>query len=120
MKCPYCSKDAELTTGEEVYPFSRGLGSKKFWVCWDCDARVGCHNGTDKALGTMANEELREWRKTAHSTFDSSWKNGKINRSIAYKRLSKNIGLKEKDCHIGLFDISMCKKVVEVCLCGLI
>lgn len=47
--------------------------------------------------------------------FDPIWKSGQRSRSDAYSWLAHNLGIKKRDCHIGLFDIVMCRKVVEVC-----
>lgn len=114
--CPYCKREAELTTGEYIYPSCKSLKDIKIYVCWDCDARVGCHKKTGEPLGTPANEELREWRKMAHATFDPIWIKGKLTRKEAYAKLSNEMNIHKDDCHIGHFDINMCKKVIEVCL----
>jgi hypothetical protein len=34
---------------------------------------VGCHKGTTKPLGRLADAELREWKKRAHAAFDPVW-----------------------------------------------
>lgn len=43
VKCDYCGKDAELVTGDVIYPHRSDLAPLKFWRCEDCEAYVGCH-----------------------------------------------------------------------------
>lgn len=115
MECPYCNKTAKLVDSEYIYGQGHNYG--KMYVCQDfprCDTYVGCHKGTISALGRLANKELREWKKKAHAVFDASWKSKKMRRASAYKKLADKLGIKAVDCHIGLFDVEMCKKVLEV------
>ena len=67
--CNYCGKPAQLHGGKDVYPHRKDLVERKFWVCWSCDAWVGCHLGGngEEPLGELANEELRAARISAHS-----------------------------------------------------
>lgn len=90
--------------------------------CSDCDAYVGVHKNTDRALGRLANKELREAKKLAHRHFDSLWKRAvdkgrskKEARGAAYQWLSDQLGTPKEYTHIGMFDIDLCKRVVEVC-----
>ena len=113
-KCPYCG-------GQVVHVNSRKVYSKDFgmmYKCedWVCDSYVGCHQDRpDIALGTLANKATRYWRKQAHAHFDPLWKEKMMTRKEAYKFLREALNLKEKDCHIGHFDIYRCKDVIEVC-----
>ena|SRR6185436_16243445 len=108
MICPYCLNESEWVENKEVYGKNYGR-SVMIYLCRRCDAYVGCHNNTRKALGTMANRELRDWRKKAHAIFDPLWKDGKMNRDKAYGKLRKQFGY---DVHIGESDIETCKKIV--------
>lgn len=114
VKCDYCGADARLTYGWEVYPHRPDLFSKSFYVCTPCDARVGCHPGTTNALGRLANAELRGAKQAAHAAFDPLWRSGKLKRKDAYYRLSKALGIPFGDCHIGMFDVETCHRVVAV------
>ena len=114
MTCPYCSEPAALVTGEAIYPHRPDLYTKKFWRCAPCDAHVGCHPGSEKALGRLADAELRRAKMQAHAVFDPLWKSGKYSRSGAYQMLAHKLGLKKADCHIGMFDVDQCKRVIEV------
>ena len=118
--CPYCQKKAELTDSAEVYG---GRSYGLIWLCRPCWAYVGVHKGTTTPLGRLANAELREWKKRAHAHFDPLWKR-KIEREgclkskargSGYKWLANELGIAVKDCHIGMFDIDTCKRVIEVC-----
>lgn len=113
VKCQYCNRDAILTSSQAVYN-RPGFGD--IWLCSgypSCDAYVGTHrDGTPK--GSLANKELRMWRKNAHTVFDAIWKSGKTTRTKAYKWLSSQMGLDPKYTHIGMFDIDQCKQVIKL------
>ena len=130
--CPYCGNPARLVNGSEIYKFRKDLAFLKFWKCGPCDSYVGCHkqgaivqtesgnvvsDGT-MPLGRLANAELRKAKSDAHMAFDVFWKyednKGKARRD-AYKRLARALGIKFTECHIGSFDVAMCKRVLAVC-----
>lgn len=51
--------------GDVIYKRRPDLKDKNFFLCVDCNAYVGCHkNGSP--LGTVANENLRKMRSSAH------------------------------------------------------
>jgi len=118
--CPYCYNDSDYIDSALIY------GGKSFGMiyhCRPCDAYVGVHRGTNRALGRLANKELRECKKAAHSYFDPLWKSKmkshkmqkNVARGLAYKWLSKKMELPEELTHIGMFDVEQCKKVIEFC-----
>lgn len=128
--CPYCSCKAPLVSGLEVYPHRRDLWPKRFYLCKPCDAWVGCHppstaegggqgDGT-VPMGRLANAELRLAKQAAHAAFDPLWTGAKTGRGkarrAAYKLLAERLGIHVNDCHIGMFDVAQCARVVEVCL----
>jgi hypothetical protein len=110
--CPYCQGPAKLTTGQELYRHRQDLRKALFWNCRACRAYVGCHRGTTKPLGTLANLELRKARGRAHEAFDPIWKGGAMSRTQAYEWLSKRLDL--PSCHIAQMDLSQCELVVRV------
>jgi hypothetical protein len=121
--CPYCNAPAYLVTGDVIYPWRKDLAHKKFWKCTACvDAYVGCHPGTDNPLGRLADAKLRLAKSHAHAVFDPLWE-AKVAggmakseaRSRGYQWLAKELGIEAKDCHIGMFDVETCHKVVTVC-----
>lgn len=116
MKCRYCEKEADLVGGDVIYPHRPDLREKKFYLCAPCNAYVGCHKGTDKAMGRLANAELRKAKMAAHAHFDPIWKTDETTtRRQAYKWLAEQLEIPTKQCHIGYFDLDMCNKVVQVC-----
>lgn len=118
--CNYCHQPAKLVTGKTVYPHRPDLFDKQFWECAPCNARVGCHKPNkgygdgSRPLGRLANAELRAAKSAAHSAFDPIWQKGLKNRGSAYAWLSDHLGIDPKTCHIGEFDVDMCKRVVEI------
>lgn len=112
--CDYCGRRAELVDSKVIYGKDFG---HKCYLCRPCLAYVGCHKGTDKPLGRLANAELREWKKRAHEAFDPLWKYGRFRgyRDAAYSWLAKRMGLPVEETHIGMFDIDQCKRVVSIC-----
>ncbi|MDY6884041.1 MAG: zinc-finger-containing protein [Pseudomonadota bacterium] len=115
--CHYCKAPAKLTNGKSIYPHRRDLHKLKFWQCQPCDAYVGCHrNGDGTApLGRLANAELRKAKSAAHRAFDPMWRDGKVKRTEAYRWLAEQLEIDVKQCHIGMFDVEMCERVIEIC-----
>lgn len=114
MKCPYCGSDTKFIDSKEIYGKSYGM----VWACINypkCDAYVGVHKGTDKPLGRLANAELRKYKNKAHAIFDPIWQDRKMSRKEAYAWLASQLGLPVNETHIGMFDVDMCIKVIEVC-----
>lgn len=114
LLCPYCNVDAPLVGGDQIYPHRPDLWHKHFYKCPQCGAYVGCHPGSTRALGRMANAELRTAKSNAHAFFDRLWKNGSMSRRQAYAWLSKAMGIPETETHIGMFDVDQCRRVVEL------
>jgi hypothetical protein len=115
VACDYCGDPAMLATGEQIYPHRPDHAHLVFWRCVPCDAYVGCHkNSNAKPLGRLANKELRAWKQRAHAAFDPYWKSGRLKRGDAYARLAKTLGIPQSECHIGMFDVAMCKRVVAI------
>jgi hypothetical protein len=103
---------------KEVYGRSYGA----MWMCKPCDAWVGCHKGTAKPMGTLANAELRNARSVLHALFDPIWENlmeerglsKSQARTMAYEWLAREMDLHPDDCHIALFDYEMCEEVLDI------
>jgi hypothetical protein len=122
MQCGYCQTDAVLRRlGQTGYPYAVDYGP--VWVCLFCEAYCGCHEGTEKPLGTLANRELRDARMRAHAAFDPLWKakmaREQISKSRARKAcyfwLATQLGLDVRKTHIAHFDVATCEQVVEAC-----
>ena len=86
------------------------------YICRPCDAYVGVHDGSDMPKGTLANAELRYWRRLAHAAFDPLWQSGAFyhRRNAAYSWLSDKMGISKEQTHIGMFDIDSCKRVIDI------
>ncbi len=113
--CPYCGRLARLVKGHIIYRTIVETWSRDYWYCGRCDACVGCHKGTDKPLGTLANKELRAARLKTHEAFDPVWKAQGLARYEAYLWLSVELGLPLERCHIGQFDLALCERVIALC-----
>lgn len=116
VRCDYCGKPARLVTGLVIYPHRPDLSHLRFWMCDPCSAYVGCHKNSDRhvPLGRLANAELRTWKQQAHSNFDPLWKSGEMSRRDAYTWLADQMKLDFKKCHIGMFNVEQCKRVVQI------
>lgn len=112
--CNYCGRHAELHGGLAVYPDRKDLQDRQFWVCWGCDAWVGCKSGTDEPFGDLANEELRAVRISAHRAFDPVWEHGLMTKHQAYDWLSEALGIPRQDCQIGLMKLEDCSRVSQL------
>lgn len=113
--CDYCGREAVLLTGREIYPHRPDLYEKKIWDCRPCKASVGCHPGTERPLGRLANAGLRKAKMKAHAAFDPIWKTREMRRSEAYSWLAGELRIPGSKCHIGMFDEAQCAEVVRAC-----
>ena len=119
--CSYCGENAILTTGDQIYGSLHRLRNEKLWVCFQCDAWVGCHKRNkrhghkgDEPLGRLANRELRKAKIRAHDAFDRLWRKRGAQRRDSYKWLANKMGIRQEECHIGMFDEEQCMQVVEI------
>ena len=115
VTCPYCRSPAQLVGGDTVYPHLPYLSAKKFWHCARDAAWVGCHEGTERPFGTLANAELRTARMAAHAAFDPIWQSGEVRRVAAYWWLALKLRIDIQGCHIGQFDLETCQHVIKIC-----
>ena len=116
--CHYCGGPIRLVPAEIVYGASTarlGLSGEKLWQCQNCNARVGCHRGTTRPLGSVANEMLRLKRKETHEVFDGWWKAHHMSRTQAYKLLARKLGIPPDQAHIGDFDMDQCQRLINLC-----
>ena len=116
--CRYCGGVIRLVPARKIYRASTdrlGLTGENIYLCQNCNARVGCHKGTNRPLGNVANEVLRLKRVETHQVFDAFWKHRRMTRTAAYKWLSEQMALPENQTHIGGFEMDQCQKVIELC-----
>lgn len=110
--CTDCQLEAEFVDSAEVYG---GKSYGMIYICRGCGNYVGAHANSNKPKGTLADARTRLMRRNAHLAFDPIWQGGKKNRVTAYKRLAEWLEIPAQDCHIGLFDLDMCQRVIDVC-----
>ena len=117
--CRYCGGAVHLVPAAKVYgPAAAkrlGLEREKFYQCQNCNARVGCHKGSARPLGNLANEALRMKRMETHQVFDSFWKERGMSRTQGYKWMAKKLRLSEELAHIGGFEMDRCQKLIRLC-----
>lgn len=116
--CRYCGGVIRLVPAQNIYGKAAnrlGLQNEKVYQCQNCNARVGCHKGTDRPLGNLANEVLRMKRMETHHVFDSFWKMRGMSRTQGYKWMARKMKLSEELAHIGGFEMDQCQKLIELC-----
>lgn len=113
--CPFCGEEVNYASNAEIY--GKEYGSGKCYLCRRCDAYTGTHNGTDIALGILANKEMRELKKQCHSIFDNLWNNRK-ERNELYNKLAKLMNIDRRHCHFGHFDTEELKKALQILKLG--
>lgn len=124
--CAECGgREAQLVTGEAVWPHRRDLYEARIWVC-PCGARVGCHKGTNRPKGYPCGDATRRARQDAHAALDPLWQ-AKMRRDgvtqqqargAAYRWLAGQLGIAVEDTHISMFNEATCRRVVQVCSPG--
>lgn len=121
--CQYCGSASKCVDSAVIY---NGRSFGWVWTCARypaCDAYVGCHPGTKKPLGILADKTLRAAKNAAHEAFDALWR-AKMTREGCSKReartkgylwLSAALNLPPEKCHIGMFTEDLCRAVVAAC-----
>ena len=113
LVCPYCGAELNIENSNIVYK-NRKRGNKVL-ICSnfpECKTWVNCDEH-DKPLGTVANGKLRFLRQKAHESLNELLKTGAVKRRNIYKMISKEFHINMSECHIGMFDESMCRNVIE-------
>ena len=120
VRCPYCHELAVKVDSRRIYGRSYG----DIYLCKNfptCDAYVGINKKTGEPLGTMANPELRMLRKKAHKLFDRLWleylpmHKQYEHRSRCYAWLSIRMNIPPVLCHIAMFNIDQCERLIGIC-----
>jgi len=130
--CDYCGEAAELVMGDVIHPNDPKKLGKYFWQCKPCDAWISTHENSPshKPVGRLANAELRAAKRAALDVFTPLWMVGFERHqrsrgsfasksdciSIAYVWLAEQMGIPDKRCHIGTFDVEQCNHAREVCM----
>lgn len=121
-KCPYCGSTSVLKKDSSVI-YRKNYGP--VYLCANypsCDAYVGCHPRTTTPLGRLADRELRAAKKNAHAHFDPLWQakiqlgaSKKDARTAGYAWLAERMCMSPDRCHIGMFNVEECERVVRIC-----
>ena len=98
-RCPYCHK-SHIKLMTQIEFWKKDFDGGKLYVCQNCEARVGCHKGTDMPMGPLSDEECRQLRMEIHKIIDSKWST-KEQRQKVYEELAIKYG---KPFHIGWLD----------------
>ncbi|WP_394749563.1 zinc-finger-containing protein [Spongiimicrobium salis] len=110
--CPYCKSRTKVVSEEFIYGKTY---RNRSMICCDnypqCDSYVGTHDDGEP-LGRLADKKLRQWKRKAHDAFDRIWKEKHMERNAAYEEMADAIGIPDKFCHIGMFQVKTCIKVV--------
>ena len=116
--CRYCGGIIRLVPASTIYGASAerlGMTDEKVYQCQNCNARVGCHHGTTRPLGNVANEVLRLKRMETHRVFDAFWRSRAMSRTQAYQWLAQQMELPESEAHIGGFEMEQCQRLIQLC-----
>jgi hypothetical protein len=113
-RCPYCGMKARFYTSSAEFYLS-GVDYGPLWACLGCKAWVGCHPGTNRPLGRLADAPLRRAKQAAHRAIDRLWQHGPMRRSEAYAWLASRLHIPAEACHIGMFDLDQCRATVQAC-----
>lgn len=109
--CPYCGQNSQFVNSSVVYG---GEGYGMIYYCAPCMAYIGVSKGTDKALGRLANKELRMLKIEAQHHFYKLWREGFMTEMEAYQWLSETLGLPADYANFDMFSEVTCKKVSEM------
>lgn len=114
-----CNGDVVYISNSKIY--GKEYGSGKCYYCTKCGAYVGTHKpNPKKALGILANKEMRDMKMKCHNLFDLQWKNEltskkrHIARRRAYKELADKLNISIENCHFGYFNLDMLNKVYSI------
>lgn len=111
--CPYCGSSVTLRDASHVHGV-RGNGL--LYVCDRfprCDAYVGVHEGSSRPLGTLADRELRIWRRLAHESLDPLWRSGRMARREAYRLLQEILAVPAEHAHIAMLNLAQCRVLIR-------
>ena len=91
--------------------FTEYKANKSIWVCPECGDRVGCHEGTDIAFGSVANPVTAKLRVKLHAKIDSIWRGGVLTRTEVYEQMSSLLGVHKCYTHVAMLGYNQCMLV---------
>src|SRR3546814_13339400 len=84
--CPYCCMGALRMTGRELYPAKPELANKHYFACRNCDAWIGCKDGTWEPVGRLADAALRRAKQSVHAAVEPILVNTMADHSLPKSR----------------------------------
>jgi len=123
--CPYCKNPADFRYDSKMIYHGKDYGP--IYICFHCDAYIGCKKGTYIPFGRLANAELRLWRKKFSEVFDPKWTSPRMSllkeygstvKAKAYFRLSRILKIPYQQCHLGNFNVQIIKKAIDLIEAG--
>lgn len=112
LQCPSCNIPTVLRHKKDA----SGQMVGRFYICPQCGAMVNCHQGTERAMGSVASSDLRRLRHIAHIWFDGIWRNKlKKSRYNAYSWLALRLEMNKNDVHMGTLSEKDCIRVIAIC-----
>lgn len=115
--CNICGGRVEYISNARIY--GRQYGSGYCYHCTKCGAYVGTHRPWPrKAMGILADAEMREWKMKCHGLFDPFWngtgKGMQKRRQSLYRRLAEEMDTPLEECHFGYFNLQQLKQAYEI------
>ena len=114
QRCPYCGAPVVYRSADGIY--KENSNRVMLYVCSNypkCDAYVRVHAGTRIPVGTLANQELRALRRTAHKHFGRLYQCGIMSKEDAYRWLADLVCAPLSEAHIGYLGEYYCSLVIE-------
>lgn len=112
--CNNCGLPVELVSNAEIY--GREYGDWPYaYRCISCDSYVGLHPDTDLPLGTLADKQTREARKSYKGSFFTLCDFRGWSRNQGYAWLAKQMGIEKSQCHWGMFSVAQAEMAGSIC-----
>jgi hypothetical protein len=119
--CVECGGQGKMASGESLFPKRPERHGRMFFACV-CGAWVSCHKGTAIPAGRPGSDATRKLRHLAHEALDALWRRDGSTpvatghaRAKAYKWLSRELGLPERQTHLGWMGPDHLRRVIELC-----
>ncbi|MDX7766138.1 zinc-finger-containing protein [Aeromonas caviae] len=111
--CRFCGSPLELVSKQVVYPAAPA--KTMIYRCNRdaCDSYISCREGTDIAIGSVANRDTRLARREAHASINTLIDSGRMNKHEAYAWMQHLLSLPYTRRGIGWLDEHECKVVVR-------
>lgn len=105
--CPMCDGKLKRKYSRQYDRYFYGCRN---WVKTKCNGSIGCHPD-GSPLGIPTSQEGKDWRKKAHASFDTLWKEGELTRQEAYWWMREHSGVGVG--HIGEMSQVQCKELID-------